>query len=42
MNRDKLNQLEEISFRITMVIVFLAFIVWFIGMIVRLLSFVLS
>jgi len=42
MNRNRLNKLEEIGFGITMVIVFAAFIVWFIGMIVRLLSFVLS
>jgi hypothetical protein len=40
MNRDKLNKLEEIGFRITMVIVFGAFITWFIGMIVKLLMIV--
>ena len=40
MNRDRLNKLEDIGFRITMVIVFTAFTIWLIGTIVKLLMFV--
>ena len=40
MNRDRLNKLEEIGFRITMVIVFTTFTIWLIGTIVKLLMLV--
>jgi hypothetical protein len=42
MNRDRLNKIEEIGFRITMILVFSVFTIWLIGTIVKLIMILSS